>query len=91
MKKELDIDLTKVCSITRKVIMDYLNLTDSEFLGKYHCSRRRYYKRLVKYGDPYLYAPLARFGKWLISRQKKDLGIHSPFFFVITRNLQGLL
>ena len=70
MKKELNIDLTKVCSITRKVIMDYLTLTDSEFLGKYHCSRRRYYKRLVKYGDPYLYAPLARFGKWLISRQK---------------------
>ena len=62
MKK---IEAKNVCSITRKVINDFNVMTNSQFKGKYYCSKRRYFKRVKRYGDPYMNAPLAKIGKFL--------------------------
>lgn len=55
----------EVCSITKKVVENFNKLTDKEFKALYQCSKRRYYKRFMKYGDPYMNAPLAKIGKFL--------------------------
>lgn len=59
-----------MCAITRKVIKDFNALTDEEFLYKYHCKKSTYYKRVLKYKDPYMNAPLAKFGKFLAKHMK---------------------
>ena len=51
--------------VNKKVIDDFNTLTDSEFLKKYSGSKEMYLKRFIKYGDPYMNAPLARIGKFL--------------------------
>ena len=57
--------------VTKKVMSDFNKLSDKEFLWKYACTKAKYQKRVAKYGDPYMNAPLAKFGKWLI---RKGLG-----------------
>jgi hypothetical protein len=52
-------------SVTKKVIDNFNLMSDKEFMAKYACSKLRYYKRVMKYGDPYMKAPLARLGKFL--------------------------
>ena len=51
--------------VTMRVINDFNLLTDKEFFKKYSVSKKRYLKRFIKYGDPYMNAPLAKFGKFL--------------------------
>lgn len=52
-------------SVTKKVIADFNVMSAVEFMQKYQCSKLRYARRVMKYGDPYLHAPLAKIGKWL--------------------------
>lgn len=53
-------------TITKEVVADFNILGDQEFLNKYCCSKIRFLKRVLKYGDPYKNSPLAKFGKMLI-------------------------
>jgi hypothetical protein len=55
-----------ISSVTKKVIKDLSLLSDKGFLIKYAASKAKFLKRLAKYGDPYMKAPLARFGKFLM-------------------------
>lgn len=54
-----------VCYVTKKVIKDFNSMTDKEFLIRYSCHKNTYLKRIMKYGDPYTKAPLAKIGKIL--------------------------
>lgn len=54
-----------MCEITKRVIDDFNTLTDQAFFNKYSCRKGTYLKRVIKYGDPYMNAPLAKFGKFL--------------------------
>lgn len=54
-----------MCAITRKVVDDFNTMTEQAFMSKYSCKKSTYYKRVVKYGDPYMNAPLAKIGKFL--------------------------
>ena len=56
-------------AVTKRVKLDFNRLTDQEFLRKYAVSKAVYLKRVLKYGDPYMRAPLARIGKWLSNRR----------------------
>ena len=51
--------------VTRRVLRDYGKLTEQQFFRKYACSKKRYAKRLYKYGDPYMNSPLVKIGKYL--------------------------
>lgn len=55
-----------MCTITKRVINDFNSLDDQSFMNKYSCSKRLYYKRVKRYDDPYMNAPLAKIGKLLI-------------------------
>lgn len=63
MKLEI---LDSMCAITKKVIRDFNSLTDNEFLRKYACRKIVYYRRVMKYGDPYMNAPLSRIAKFVL-------------------------
>lgn len=52
-------------TVTKRVKLDFNMLTDQEFLNRYAVSKMVYLKRVLKYGDPYMNAPLAKLGKWL--------------------------
>lgn len=54
-----------MCAITKKVVDDFNLLSDQAFFNKYSCSKLRYFNRVMKYGDPYMNAPLAKIGKIL--------------------------
>ena len=56
-------------AVTKRVKLDFNRLTDQEFLRKYAVSKAVYLKRVLKYGDPYMRAPLARIGKWISNRR----------------------
>ena len=64
MPIELIADITD-SAVTKRVKLDFNKLTNQEFLRKYAVSKAVYLKRVLKYGDPYMKAPLARLGKWL--------------------------
>lgn len=64
LPSKLDI-LNTDCKITRLVKHDYNTLTEELFFKKYSASKCLYAKRVLKYGDPYMKAPLARIGKFL--------------------------
>ena len=51
--------------ITRRAKMNYNVMTNLEFMRCYQCSKETYAKRVARYGDPYMKAPLARIGKLL--------------------------
>lgn len=54
-----------VSKVTQKVIKDFNMMTEHAFFSKYSCSKQKYLKRFIKYGDPYMKAPLAKIGKML--------------------------
>ena len=56
-------------AVTKRVKLDFNTLTDQEFLRKYAVSKVVYLKRVLKYGDPYMRAPLAKLGKWLTRKR----------------------
>ena len=64
MPIELIADITD-SAVTKRVKLDFNKLANQEFLRKYAVSKTVYLKRVLKYGDPYMKAPLARLGKWL--------------------------
>ena len=51
--------------VTKNAKYLYSVLTEQEFMNKYSCTKRTYAKRVAKYGDPYMRAPLAKIGKLL--------------------------
>lgn len=57
-------------SVTRKVKDDYNKMSDKEFRSKYRASKKTYAKRVEKYGDPYMNAPLAKLGKKLSAKEQ---------------------
>lgn len=59
-------------SVTKKVKKDLSNLSDSDFRNKYAVSKKTYMKRVDKYGDPYMNAPLAKLGKVLEKEGQKN-------------------
>jgi hypothetical protein len=54
-----------MCAVTRRAIDDFNTLTEQAFFNKYSCKKNKYRKRVIKYGDPYMNAPLAKIGKFL--------------------------
>lgn len=58
--------------VTKRVKNDYNNLSDAEFFKKYSVTKERYAKRVKKYGDPYMNSPLAKLGKRLAEKNKKQ-------------------
>jgi len=52
-------------AVTKKVKKDLVSLSGSEFRKKYGVSTTTYMKRVERYGDPYMNAPLAKIGKFL--------------------------
>lgn len=66
--KKLEILFTD-SNVTKNVKRAFNRLSDTEFLYRYGCSKHTYYKRVKKFGDPYMKAPLARLGKWLLKHQ----------------------
>lgn len=51
--------------LTQKVMDCFNTMSDQEFLNKFQASKKVYLKRVIKYGDPYMNAPLAKIGKKL--------------------------
>lgn len=68
MPIELIADITD-SAVTKRVKLDFNKLTNQEFLRKYDVSKKIYLERVLKYGDPYMKAPLARLGKWLSKKR----------------------
>lgn len=54
-----------ICAVTRKAIDAYNTLSEQEFMNRFSCHKCVYAKRVARYGDPYMKAPLARLGKIL--------------------------
>lgn len=70
----MKIDLEKigpVCNITKKVIQNFNLMDENQFMRSYQCSKLRYYKRVMKYGDPYMNAPLAKLAKFFSKNKRK--------------------
>lgn len=55
---------------TKRVKNDFNSLSNEIFFKKYSCSKRTYFKRVLKYGDPHMNSPLAKIGKLLLKFQK---------------------
>lgn len=62
---ENKIFIKNASSITKKVVSNYNKLSNKEFKAMYQCSKEVYLNRVKKYGDPFMNAPLAKFGKLL--------------------------
>lgn len=60
-------------SVTKRVKKDLSEMTGKEFKEKYQVSNSRYMKRVDKYIDPYMNAPLAKFGKKLEKKNKEKV------------------
>ena len=56
----------KLSRVTLNVIKDFNTMDAIKFMAKYSCSKEVYFKRFLRYGDPYMRAPLAKLGKFLI-------------------------
>ena len=70
----MKIDLEKigpVCNVTKSVIENFNTMSDQQFMNKYSCNKLKYFKRVIKYGDPYMKSPLAKIGKFLMKLQHK--------------------
>lgn len=60
-------------AITKKVKKDLVSLSESEFRKKYGTSTTTYMKRVERYGDPYMNAPLAKIGKFLEKQAQNNI------------------
>lgn len=68
----MTIKITKDMSdVTKRVVRDFNVMDVQTFRNRYSVSKERYLKRLIKYGDPYMNAPLAKIGKLLNRISKK--------------------
>lgn len=56
-------------AVTKRVKFDFNVLTAQQFLSKYQTTKEVYFKRVLKYGNPYMRVPLAKIGKWLAKRK----------------------
>ena len=63
-------DYSNKSAVTRRVMNDWHELDEQQFRGKYHGSKELYAKRVARYGDPYMNAPLAKLGKKLGGKRK---------------------
>lgn len=54
-----------MCAITKRVVDDFNSLSDQAFMNKYKGSKKTYYRRVMRYGDPYMNAPSAKIAKFL--------------------------
>ena len=54
-----------ISEVTKKVFADFNTMSGKQFMRKYAVSKNTYLKRVLKYGDPYMNAPLAKIGKFL--------------------------
>lgn len=52
-------------AVTRRAKQNYNTMSDAEFKRRFSVSKETYAKRVEKYGDPYMNAPLAKLGKRL--------------------------
>lgn len=59
-------------SVTKRVKRDYNEMSNEQFAAKYKVSKSKYAKRVEKYGDPYMNAPMARIAKKLKSTDNKN-------------------
>jgi len=55
----------ELSEVTKKVFKNFNKLSNQDFMNLYQCSKATYLKRVLKYGDPYMNAPLAKIGKAL--------------------------
>lgn len=69
----------KDSSVTKRVKNDYNNMDETQFRNKYQVSKKKYAKRVEKYGDPYMNAPLAKIGKKLAKKEKEKLAKKEKF------------
>jgi hypothetical protein len=60
-------------AVTKKVKKDLASLSGSEFRKKYGVSNTTYMKRVDRYGDPYMNAPLAKIGKFLEKQAQNNI------------------
>ena len=58
--------------VTKQVKKDYNELTDKEFMAKYHVNKKTYAKRVEKRGDPYKYNPYTKQGRENIKKRKES-------------------
>lgn len=58
--------------VTKKVKRDYNEMSNEQFAAKYKVSKNKYAKRVEKYGDPYMNAPMAKLAKKLNSTDDKS-------------------
>lgn len=63
--------LPSMSKVTKTVIACYNTMSEQEFMRAFSCSKARYYARVMKYRDPYMNAPLAKIGKWLLRLNKE--------------------
>lgn len=73
-------------SVTKKVKKDLASLSGSEFRKKYGTSTTTYMKRVDRYGDPYMNAPLAKIGKFL----EKEGKITTPKIEKLQKRIDSL-
>lgn len=59
-----------VSAVTKTAMRNFNKMGDMEFFMKYSVTKAKYLHRVIKYGDPYMNAPLAKFGKWLGKLQR---------------------
>ena len=60
-------------AITKKVKKDLVSLSGNEFRKKYRVSNTTYMKRVDRYGDPYMNAPLTKIGKFLEKQAQNNV------------------
>jgi len=57
--------VNSMSTVTKRVVDNFNKMSDIQFMAKYSCSKLKYFKRVMKYGDPYMNSPLAKLGKFL--------------------------
>ena len=66
VKQAIGINKGLLSNVTMEVVREFNILDEREFFNKYFVSKELYLKRFIRYGDPYMRAPLARIGKILL-------------------------
>jgi len=61
---------SNVSKTTQRAINDWNSMDNKQFQKKYKTDKKTYQKRVEKYGDPYMNAPLAKMGKALAKKKR---------------------
>ena len=75
-------------AVTKKVKKDLASLSGDEFRKKYGTSTTTYMKRVERYGDPYMKAPLAKIGKFLKKQAQNNANRYTKKEDVQNQKLQ---